>query len=271
MRLRTLLFPADDSIDPASLARLAEDAGFDSLFFPDHTHIPASRETPFPGGEPLGASTPRPRALRLPHRCGGGDDATPDRNGDLPRSQRDPIVTCEGGRESSTSSPAAASSSASARVERRGAANHGGTQDTAGRGSRTACEAMKEIWTQDEATYHGSFVDFDAIWSWPKPLQKPYPPIILSGNGPRVLDRVLAYADGWCPLPFPTSRSGWPSCVNARGGRDAMCRSRSMGWGRRPILPTSSCMARQALSAASTTSRPWGETSPNGWSRRFGP
>ena len=50
-------FPTDDSIDPASLARLAEDAGFDSLFFPDHTHIPASRETPFPGGEPLGAST----------------------------------------------------------------------------------------------------------------------------------------------------------------------------------------------------------------------
>ncbi len=64
---------------------------------------------------------------------------------------------------------------------------------------RERVEAMKEIWTSEEATYHGDHVNFDRIWCWPKPLQQPHPPILLGGNGPRVLDRVLAYADEWMP------------------------------------------------------------------------
>jgi alkanesulfonate monooxygenase SsuD/methylene tetrahydromethanopterin reductase-like flavin-dependent oxidoreductase (luciferase family) len=59
--------------------------------------------------------------------------------------------------------------------------------------------AMKEIWTQEEATFHGDFVNFDAIWSYPKPLQQPHPPIIVGGNGPTVFDRVLDYGDAWMP------------------------------------------------------------------------
>ena len=60
-------------------------------------------------------------------------------------------------------------------------------------------EAMKAIWTEDEAAYHGKYVDFDPIWSWPKPVQKPHPPILVGGNGRTVYDRVLAYGDGWLP------------------------------------------------------------------------
>ena len=63
-------------------------------------------------------------------------------------------------------------------------------------------EAMKAIWTQDEASYDGEHVDFDRIWSWPKPAQRPHPPVLVGGNGPTVLDRVLAFGDGWFPFPY---------------------------------------------------------------------
>ena len=59
--------------------------------------------------------------------------------------------------------------------------------------------AMKEIWTHDEAEFHGEHVDFDPIWSWPKPVQKPHPPVLMGGIGPKVLDRVLEYGDEWMP------------------------------------------------------------------------
>jgi alkanesulfonate monooxygenase SsuD/methylene tetrahydromethanopterin reductase-like flavin-dependent oxidoreductase (luciferase family) len=64
---------------------------------------------------------------------------------------------------------------------------------------RERVEAMKAIWTRDEADYHGRHVDFDPIWQWPKPLQRPHPPVYVGGNGPRVIDRVLRYGDGWMP------------------------------------------------------------------------
>jgi hypothetical protein len=64
---------------------------------------------------------------------------------------------------------------------------------------RERIEAMKAIWTEDEASYHGRYVDFERIWSWPKPAQDPHPPVIVGGNGERVLDRVIAYGDEWMP------------------------------------------------------------------------
>jgi alkanesulfonate monooxygenase SsuD/methylene tetrahydromethanopterin reductase-like flavin-dependent oxidoreductase (luciferase family) len=64
---------------------------------------------------------------------------------------------------------------------------------------RERIEAMNAIWTDEEASYHGQFVSFDRIWSWPKPAQRPHPPILLGGDGPTVLDRVLAYGDAWIP------------------------------------------------------------------------
>jgi probable F420-dependent oxidoreductase len=60
-------------------------------------------------------------------------------------------------------------------------------------------DAMKAIWTEEVAEYHGRYVGFDPIWSWPKPVQKPHPPILVGGNGPKVLDRVLAFGDEWMP------------------------------------------------------------------------
>ena len=77
--------------------------------------------------------------------------------------------------------------------------NHGTDPDTRFRRMRERVEAMKAIWTQDEAEYHGRIVDFDPIWCWPKPVQKPHPPILVGGLGEKVLDRVVAYGDEWIP------------------------------------------------------------------------
>jgi alkanesulfonate monooxygenase SsuD/methylene tetrahydromethanopterin reductase-like flavin-dependent oxidoreductase (luciferase family) len=77
--------------------------------------------------------------------------------------------------------------------------NHGTDPGKRFRVMRERVEAMKAIWTEDEAEYHGLHVDFEPIWSWPKPVQKPHPPILVGGNGPKVLDRVLAYGDEWMP------------------------------------------------------------------------
>ena len=66
--------------------------------------------------------------------------------------------------------------------------------------------AMKAIWTQDEAEFHGRFVNFDPIWSWPKPVHKPHPPILVGGDGPHAFQRVVEYGDGWMPIPVVLQR-----------------------------------------------------------------
>ena len=78
--------------------------------------------------------------------------------------------------------------------------NHGTDFKTRWKLLRERVEAMKKIWTEDEAEYHGEFVNFDPIWSWPKPVQKPHPPILLGGHTPRALQRVVNYCDGWMPI-----------------------------------------------------------------------
>jgi alkanesulfonate monooxygenase SsuD/methylene tetrahydromethanopterin reductase-like flavin-dependent oxidoreductase (luciferase family) len=81
--------------------------------------------------------------------------------------------------------------------------NHGTDPRKRMRIMRERIEAMKEIWTSDEASYSGEFVSFDRIWSWPKPAQRPHPPILVGGLGPTVLDRVLAFGDAWFPNVGP--------------------------------------------------------------------
>jgi probable F420-dependent oxidoreductase len=78
-------------------------------------------------------------------------------------------------------------------------ANHGTEPSTRWAVMRERVEAMKAIWTQDEAEYHGRHVNFDPVWSWPKPVQKPHPPVLVGGVGDKVLDRVVAYGDEWIP------------------------------------------------------------------------
>jgi probable F420-dependent oxidoreductase len=193
-------FPTDYSARPDEIARLAEELGFDSVWFPEHTHIPASRRTPYPGGgerpreyshihDPFVAHTVAAMAttkLRL---------AT----GICLIVQRDPITTAQQAASLDFLSGGRFIFGVGAGWNLEEMENHGTDPGQRFGIMRERVEAIREIWTKDEAEYHGKHVDFDPIWSWPKPVQQPHPPVVVGGNGPKVIDRVLRFGDEWMP------------------------------------------------------------------------
>jgi probable F420-dependent oxidoreductase len=200
MHLGALIFPTDDTPSPIALARMAEDRGFESIWYPEHTHIPASRETPYPAGGEL----PREYSRIIdPFVALGAAAAVTSTiklgTGICLVNQHDPIVLAKAVATLDQISGGRMIFGIGAGWNREEMANHGTDPKTRFRLLAERIGAMKAIWTEDEASYHGEFVNFDRIWSWPKPLQRPHPPIFLGGNGPTVHDRVVAFADGWLP------------------------------------------------------------------------
>ena len=193
-------FPTHDGIGPGPLARLVEEHGYESLWFAEHTHIPASRESPWPGGDVLprkyshcydlfvALTAAACATSRL--RVGSGICLV---------TERDPIVTAGEVASLDHLSGGRLEFGVGAGWNREELRNHGSDPRTRMRLMRERVEAMKAIWTQDEASYDGEFVSFERIWSWPKPVQHPHPPVLVGGNGPTVLDRVLEFGDAWLP------------------------------------------------------------------------
>ena len=193
-------FPTHDGVSPGALARVVEERGHESLFFPEHTHIPASRETPYPaGGElprkyfhtydlfvALTAAAAATSRLRIA-------------SGICLVIERDPITTAKEVASVDFLSGGRMEFGVGAGWNREEMANHGTDPRVRMAVMAERVEAMKAIWTQDEASYHGKHVNFDRIWSWPKPAQRPHPPVLVGGNGPTVLDRVLRFGDAWLP------------------------------------------------------------------------
>jgi probable F420-dependent oxidoreductase len=193
-------FPTHDGMSPGEIARRVEERGQSGLYFAEHTHIPASRETAWGGGPvlpqkyfhtydlfvALTAAFAATRSLRI----GSGVCLVVE---------RDPITTAKEVASVDHLSGGRFEFGIGAGWNREEMANHGTDPRTRLALLEERVRAMKEIWTSDEATFHGKFVDFDRIWSWPKPAQKPHPPIYVGGAGPSVIDRVLAYGDGWFP------------------------------------------------------------------------
>lgn len=194
------IFSTESTPAPTEVARMAEERGFESLFFPDHTHIPVSRETPYPAGgelpdeyshtyDPIVACMAAATATeRL--RVGTGICLVVE---------RDPITTAK---ETATVDRLSGGRflfgvGAGWNVEEM--RNHGTDASKRFGLLRERVEAIRTIWSEEEAEYHGKHVDFDPIWSWPKPVQQPGPPVLLGGNGRTVGDRVLAFADEWFP------------------------------------------------------------------------
>jgi len=219
MRVGVYYFPTDYGIDPGELARALEDRGFESLFVCEHTHIPASRRTPFPGGGELPkryAHTHDPfvalsfaAAATQRLLIGTGVCLVP---------QHDPIVTAKSIASLDRLSGGRFIFGIGGGWNMEEMENHGARYDTRFKLMRERVLAMKAIWTQEEASFQGEFVAFDRIWSWPKPVQQPHPPILLGGETDHTLRRVAAWCDGW----FPRTRAGFdPAMAVARLARAA--------------------------------------------------
>jgi probable F420-dependent oxidoreductase len=193
-------FPTDQTVEPAAFARMVEERGFESVFVTEHTHIPISRDTPYPAGGEIGEEYKR---IYDPF-VALGTIAAATKEIKLGTAiclvvERDPIITAKEVASVDRLSGGRMLFGVGAGWNEEEMRNHGTDPQRRFGIMRERVEAMKEIWANDEASYHGRYVDFDSIWCWPKPLQEPHPPILVGGNGPKVLDRVLAFGDEWFP------------------------------------------------------------------------
>jgi probable F420-dependent oxidoreductase len=195
------IFPTDYAISMTELAPAAEQLGFESLWVAEHSHIPTNRLTPWPAGgadlpkhywhtmDPFVALTAAALASKT-MRLGTGICLL---------IQRDPIHVAKLGASVDLLSNGRFIFGIGAGWNREEMADHGTEFSSRWKLLRERTEAVKAIWTNDVAEYHGDMVDFGPMWSWPKPVQKPHPPVILGGSGPKILERVVRYADGWMP------------------------------------------------------------------------
>ena len=193
-------FPTHYGMDPAAIARLVEERGHDWLLFPEHTHIPASRQTPYPAGGELprqyshtydlfvALTAAATATSRL--RVGSGICLV---------IERDPIITAKEVASIDHLSGGRFLFGVGAGWNREEMGNHGTDPRKRMAIMAERVKAMKAIWTQEEASYHGEHVNFERIWSWPKPAQRPHPPVLVGGNGPTVGERVLDFGDAWMP------------------------------------------------------------------------
>ena len=209
MKFGVYMFPTDYAIAPVELAQALEERGFESLFFPEHTHIPSSRATPFPGGGDL----PKEYSHTLDPFVALAAAATATKSlligtGICLVIGRDPIVLAKEVASLDHISGGRVLFGIGGGWNREEMENHGTEYKRRWKILRERIEAMKEIWTKDEATYHGEHVDFDRIWCWPKPIQKPHPPIIVGGDASGTLPRVVSYGDEWMPVSRGRSNFG---------------------------------------------------------------
>ena len=195
------IFPTDQTIQPIALAKAVEERGLDSLFFPEHTHIPTSRKTPFPGGTDLPEWYLR---THDPFVALAAAAAVTSRiklgTGICLVIERDPIVLAKECASLDMISGGRLILGIGAGWNVEEMANHGASFEHRWAIVREKVLAMKAIWTEDAAEFHGKHVNFDPIWSWPKPVQPGGPPIWLGANSKWVFDRVADYCEGWMPI-----------------------------------------------------------------------
>jgi probable F420-dependent oxidoreductase len=197
-----LMFPTAYSIAPDDFAREAEERGFESIWFTDHTHIPASRRTPYP----LGGELPREYYSNLDQFVALAAAASVTRTIKLGTgiclvNERDPIVTAKQVATLDVISNGRVVFGIGAGWNAEELETHGVAWRERWAVAREHVLAMKEIWRHDEASFHGRYVNFDRIWSFPKPVQPGGPPVIIGAfGGDAVFERIAEYGDGWMPL-----------------------------------------------------------------------
>ena len=202
MYIGVYFFSTAYSIGIEELARELEQRGFESMLIPEHTHIPVSRKTPWPGGgdlpkeyyhtyDPfvaLSFAAAATKSLKL----GTGICLLP---------QRDPIVTAKSVASLDQLSGGRVIFGVGGGWNVDEMENHGAEYSSRFKLLRENILAMKQLWVEEQAEFHGEFVDFDPAFCWPKPTQNPHPPIILGGETDYTLRRVVEFCDGWLPRP----------------------------------------------------------------------
>ena len=194
------MFFTDYSISAVELALALEERGFESMWAPEHSHIPLSRKTPFPGGGELpkayyDAMDPfvvLAAASQVAKRIKFG-------TGVLLVQQRDAIQTAKLVASIDQVSQGRFLFGVGGGWNQDEMENHGTVYASRFKRMRESIEAMKEVWTKPEAEYHGEFVSFDPMIARPKPAQKPHPPIHVGGAFPHGARRAIRYGDGWIP------------------------------------------------------------------------
>jgi probable F420-dependent oxidoreductase len=209
MKFGASMFFTDYSMGPAELAVALEERGFDIVWAPEHSHIPASRKSSFILGselpkryydvmDPFVTLTAAAMATRT-LKVGTGVCLV---------AQRDPIQTAKLVASIDQVSGGRFVFGVGNGWNEDEMENHGTAFATRHKRARENIEAMKEIWTRSEAEYHGEFVNFGPMMAWPKPVQKPYPSILVGGAFPYSARRAIRYGDGW--MPQVTERSPTP-------------------------------------------------------------
>lgn len=231
MKFGIATFPTDESIRPDELGRALEERGFDSLFVSEHSNIPTSRRTPYPGGGEL----PRMYYRTLdPFGALTAAASTTQRlllaTGVCLLVQRDPIHAAKHVATLDHLSAGRAVFGVGAGWNREEMSQHGTNPVTRMRLLRERVHAVKELWTKDAAEFRGDFVDIEPTYLWPKPVQQPHPPVVVGGTGPGVYDRVLEYGDAWMPNPV-----GQPADDMAGAIAEMRRRAADAGWERAPI------------------------------------
>jgi probable F420-dependent oxidoreductase len=220
MKFGISTFVTDEGIAPAELGRALEDRGFDALFVAEHTHIPVKRETPYPGGGDL----PRIYYRTLDPFVSLTAAAAVTENllvatGIALIIQRDPIVTAREVASLDLVSGGRVIFGVGAGWNREEMRNHGTDPTRRGELMDERIRAMRAIWTSDQAEFHGKHVDFDPIYSWPKPVQQPHPPIYVGGESERSVERVAEYGGGWLPRAGTENLAEQIERVRDRAGR----------------------------------------------------
>jgi probable F420-dependent oxidoreductase len=213
MHYGVVMFPTAYAIRPDELGQALEARGFESLWVPEHTHIPASRRSPWPGGADLPreywhtydpfVALSMAAAVTTRLRVGTGICLVVE---------RDPITTAKEVASLDHLSGGRFLFGIGGGWNAEEMENHGTVFKTRWRLLRERVLAMKEIWTKEEAEFHGEFVNFDKLWSHPKPVHKPHPPVLMGGSGATTFDRVIDFCDGWMPIAARVGR-GLPDLV----------------------------------------------------------
>lgn len=210
MHFGVYVFPTPSITPPAELGRAVEDRGFDSLWFPEHSHIPTSRLTPWGGRD---GAPPLPSyyaetfdqfvaltsaaAATTTLRLGTGITLV---------AQRDPIWLAKEVASLDVLSGGRLSFGIGYGWNKEEMDQHGVVYTERRQLVREKVLAMKALWTEDEASFHGEFIRLESSWSWPKPWQRPHPPILMgSAGGPKTFADVIEFCDGWMPIPGRTN------------------------------------------------------------------